>query len=66
MRARSVVRHEFDAGRRDTLWQSPVFWASAAGAVAAVTVGVILLVGPPREDPIEDPEFGVVEALKRR
>jgi hypothetical protein len=66
VRARSVVRHQFDSAKSSTLWQSPVFWASAAGAVAAVTVGVILLVGPPREDPVEDPEFGVVEALHGR
>jgi hypothetical protein len=66
VRARSVVRHEFDSAKSGTIWQSPVFWASTAGAVAAVTVGVILLVGPGHEDPIEDPEFGVVEALRRR
>ncbi len=66
VRARSVVRHEFDSAKSGTIWQSPAFWASTAGAVAAVTVGVILLVGPGREDPIEDPEFGVVEALRRR
>ena len=66
VRARSVVRHEFDSAKNSTIWQSPAFWAGTAGAVAAVTVGVILLVGPGREDPVEDPEFGVVEALRRR
>jgi hypothetical protein len=66
VRARSVVRHEFDSAKSSTIWQSPAFWAGTAGAVAAVTVGVILLASPGREDPIEDPEFGVVEALKRR
>jgi len=67
VRARSIMRHQFGAPRsRTTIWQSPVFWASAAGAVAAVTVGVLLLVGPPHEEPVSDPEFGVTEALRRR
>ena len=63
VRARSVVRYEFDEVRETNLWKSPIFWASAAGAVAAVTVGVILVVGRPRDDPVRDREFGVVEAL---
>ena len=60
VRARSVVRYEFDEARETSFWKSPVFWASAAGAVAAVTVGVLLVVGRPRDDPVRDREFGVV------
>jgi hypothetical protein len=66
VRARSTVRYEFDDGAERALWQSPVFWASAAGAVAVVTVAAVLLIGRPREDPVRDPEFGLVEALERR
>ena len=64
--ARSVVRYEFDEARETSLWKSPIFWASAAGAVAAATLGVILVVGRPRDDPVRDSEFGVVEALTPR
>ncbi len=64
VRPRSTVRYQFDAARDRSLWQSPVFWASAAGVVAATAVSVVLLSAPRREDPVRDREFGVVQALR--
>jgi hypothetical protein len=63
VRARSTVRYRFGETDSKTLWQSPVFWVAAASVTAAATVGAVLLLQPGREDPVRDPEFGVVQAL---
>ncbi len=63
VRARSTVRYRFGEAASSTLWQSPVFWVAAASVTAAATVGAVLLLQPGREDPVRDPEFGVVHAL---
>ncbi|HMJ16083.1 MAG TPA: tetratricopeptide repeat protein [Polyangiaceae bacterium] len=64
VRARSTVRYRFGETSK-TIWQSPVFWAAAASVTAAATVGAVLLLRPGQEDPVRDPEFGVVQALGR-
>jgi hypothetical protein len=63
VRARSTVRYRFGEAVSSTLWQSPVFWVAAASVTAAAAVGAVLLLQPGREDPVRDPEFGVVQAL---
>ena len=66
VRPRSTVRYQFDDPESEGALASPVFWIAAVGVVAAVTASAVLLVGPPREDPVSDPEFGIVEALRAR
>lgn len=65
VRPRSTVRYRFGEAASKTLWQSPVFWVAAASVTAAATVGAVLLLSPGREEPVRDPEFGVVQALGR-
>jgi hypothetical protein len=66
VRPRTSVRYQFDAVAGSNMWQSPWLWASTAGVVAAAAIGAVVLLKRPHEDPVRDPEFGVVQALRTR
>ena len=44
-------------------FQSPGFWAAAGTLTVGAAVGGYFLLRDPREDPVRDPEFSVVETL---
>jgi hypothetical protein len=64
VRPRSTVRYQFEAPS-SSIFESPIFWASTAGVVAAVTIGIVLVVLPSDKEPVGDPVYGIVEALRR-
>ena len=64
-RLRPATRHrvELEAERGGVL-QSPWFWAAAGTLTVGAAVGGYFLLRNPREAPVTDPEFNVVETLR--
>jgi hypothetical protein len=51
---------------RSSLFESPWFWAGASVVALGGTIGGYYLLRPQRDEPVSDPEFGVVHALRGR
>ncbi|MCK6535291.1 MAG: tetratricopeptide repeat protein [Polyangiaceae bacterium] len=51
---------------RSSLFESPWFWAGASVVALGGTLGGYYLLRPQRDEPVSDPEFGVVQALRGR
>jgi hypothetical protein len=49
---------------RASAWTSPWLWTGVGAAVAGLIVAGVLLLGDRVEDPIQDPVYGVVAALR--
>jgi hypothetical protein len=63
--ARSRTRLRLEEARGGSVLEEPAFWLTGAGVLVAAAIGIAVAVaiGPPREAPVQDPEFGVVIAL---
>jgi hypothetical protein len=58
-------RVELEAPKSSML-ASPWFWVAAGTAAAGAAVGGYLLLRPRAQEPVRDPEFGLVETSRRR
>lgn len=61
---RPATRHRVELEpEKGGVFQSPWFWAAAGTLTVGAAVGGYFLLRDPREDPVRDPEFSVVETL---
>lgn len=62
---RSTTRFRLESPSGGSLLDEPALWITAGALLVAgaIAVGVGVAIGPPREQPVSDPEFGVVVAL---
>jgi hypothetical protein len=50
--------------RERSLWESPLLWGAAGVLAVSAVVVLALAAGPSRDEPVRDPVYGVVSALR--